>query len=90
MAQCHSDDKRKGDAADSKIIMGASLLRNSMKVVEVRANHETSSAIFTISKNRDGDGLGKIKLTFKNGRYVTYDPSYETELKFAALMEGQN
>lgn len=77
MAQCHSDDKRKGDSADSKIIMGASLLRNSMKVVEVRADHKNSSTSFTISKNRDGNGHAKIGLTFKFGRYVTQDEDYQ-------------
>ena len=77
MAQMHSDDKRKGEAADAKVIMGSSILRNSMKVVEVRSDKETHSTEFRISKNRDGNGLGKVSLTWKNGRYVTKDETYE-------------
>lgn len=81
MAQMHSDDKRKGDAADAKVIMGGSILRNAMKVVEVRSDKATHSTDFRISKNRDGNGLGRVTLTWKQGRYVTRDESHETNMK---------
>lgn len=77
MAQMHSDDKRKGSSADTKLIMGGSLLQNSMKVVEVRADHVSSSTTFKISKNRNGNGLGEVTLTYKLGRYTTRDVDYE-------------
>lgn len=77
MAQMHSDDKKKGEAADAKVIMGGSVLRNSMRVIEVRSNKDTHSTEFRISKNRDGNGLGRVTLTWKNGRYVTRDETYE-------------
>jgi energy-coupling factor transporter ATP-binding protein EcfA2 len=75
-AQAHSDDKRKGDALDNRIIGGNSAGRPATIHIEVKANKADWSTEFIIKKNRNFQKEGKFKLSFKSGKFVDFDANY--------------
>lgn len=74
-AQMHSDDKRKGSSLDTKMIMGAAILRYSTLVLECKRIPETSFSEYIIHKNRRFKSKGKITLEWKRGVMVDADPN---------------
>jgi replicative DNA helicase len=66
-AQMHSDDKKKGNSLDTKLIMGGVIQQVSTIAVEVRVNRENLTSEFRIHKNRRFKCYDPITLKYDNG-----------------------
>jgi archaellum biogenesis ATPase FlaH len=73
-AQMHSIDKRKSQsgrppALDTRMVMGADILRYSTIVIEITADFAQKITNFTVHKNRTYNELGTFSLKYDKGLY---------------------